>query len=207
VYCCSCNRSILTTYQVSEFMFVVPSFPHLRGLELAVKYKELLITLLPGKPYSKWKLDPGYDANHPYAPQPKHYVNGEFVRQNDPPSTKTSAISLGEGKVVRRPGTFLEVYTDDPDYLRFAKAQGLPWLTPGDQPQSSPGTTMFPDRSCFNGQANGAISGITPPSSDKSKSINGGSSHRGSLSEAAGLSPQLPNGVQGVGESTAESKS
>ena len=58
--------------KVSEFMYVVPNFPHLRGLELVVKYRELEeVPVWPPQP-GKWKRDPDTDLNQIFAPRPKY---------------------------------------------------------------------------------------------------------------------------------------
>jgi hypothetical protein len=53
-------------------MYVVPNFPHLRGLELVVKYRELEeVPIWPPQP-GKWKRDPDTDLNQIFAPRPKY---------------------------------------------------------------------------------------------------------------------------------------
>lgn len=191
-FCTLCH--IPNSIQVSEFLFVVPNFPHLRGLEMKVNYRELEINLTMGKPDRKFYHDPEF-ASYPFSPRPKYYINGAFSHQGGSLHSQLSRTSLGENRVPRRPGTFKIIQPDEPDYLQSVKEQGLYWLLPGYQPLSVSGA----DRS--NEQANSATR-ITPPSSNKSKSVNGEGSHRGSLSEPADLSPQLPNGTHVVGEDT-----
>lgn len=162
----------LTQPQVSEFMFVVPNFPHLRNLEMIVKYRELLID--PIQPTrGKWRDDPDHDPNQKFAPQPNHFVNGDFIKQREPPLTRTSATSFGERKVPRR--GLVQVFPGEPDYYTLAREQGLHHLLP---PEFS-----------TNADQNGAppqVNGITPPNSDKSKSINGESPP---VSEPNGVPP------------------
>ncbi|RAL59509.1 hypothetical protein DID88_006622 [Monilinia fructigena] len=55
--------------KVSEFMFIVPNFPHLRGLEMAVEYHELVPLGTP--PVNKFEQDSDYDPRHPFWPAPK----------------------------------------------------------------------------------------------------------------------------------------
>lgn len=178
--------------KVSEFMFVVPNFPHLRGLEMVVKYRELEEVAVWPRPGGKWRQDPDVDPSQQFIPQPNYFVNGEFIRQGEVLRTKTSTTSLGERRVPRR--GLIQVFPDDPEYLSLAKEQGLYWLLPENQSRHNSGGSL-PDHVQTNGQANGQINGITPPSSDKSKSVNGGSPSRGSLSEPARPSPRLPNGT------------
>jgi hypothetical protein len=177
------KKIVLITLQVSEFMYIVPSFPHLRGLELVVKYRELEENpVWPPQP-GKWRQDPNTNPNQHFTPRPKYYLNGEFVRQGEILRTKTSTVSFGERRVPRR--GLVQVFPGEPDYERLAREQGLLHLLPANQ--------------LTNGTAPHA-NGFTPPHSDKSKSVNGGSPNLGSLSEA-GPSGALPNGVPSGGVS------
>jgi len=119
-------------------------------------------------------------------------MNGDFIRQGEVLRTKTSTTSLGERRVPRR--GLIQVFPDDPEYFSLAKEQGLYWLIPGYQSRHSSGASLQ-EHDRPNGEVNGQTNGITPPSSDKSKSINGWSPNRSSLSETARPSPGLPNGV------------
>jgi hypothetical protein len=172
-------------------MFVVPNFPHLRGLEMVVKYRELEEVAQWPRPCGKWKRDPDVDPNQQFIPQPKYYMNGDFIRQGEVLRTKTSTTSLGERRVPRR--GLIQVFPDDPKYFSLAKEQGLYWLIPGYQSRHSSSASLQ-EHGQANGEVNGQTNGITP-SSDKSKSINGWSPTQGSLSETARPSPGFPNGV------------
>ena len=97
-------------------------------------------------------------------------VNGIFTKQGQVSCSKTSTTSFGERRVPRR--GFVQVFPGEHDYEQLAREQGLLHLIPK-SPEQPNGT--------------GHINGITPPSSDKSKSINGGSPHQGMS--------QLPNGI------------
>jgi hypothetical protein len=154
-------------------MFVVPNFPHLRNLEMIVKYRELLVD--PTQPTrGKWRGDPDTDPNQTFAPQPNHFVNGDFIKQRETPLTKTSTTSFGERKVPRR--GLVQVFPGEPDYYTLAREQGLYHLLPPECPTNT--------------EQNGApvqVNGITPPNSDQSKSINGGSPPQGLLPETNGI--------------------
>jgi len=157
-------------------MFVVPSFPHLRNLELVVNYRELEeVPNWPPQP-GRWTRDPDVDPTQRFAPQPTYYVNGQFVRQGEVLRNKTSSVSLGERRVPRKWGLGLQqVFPHEPEYSTLAKEQGLRSLLPEHNQQAFQ----------ISQQTNGSqphVNGITPPSSDKSKSINGGS-------------PTRPNGI------------
>jgi hypothetical protein len=173
-------------------MFVVPNFPHLRSLELVVKYRELQeIPVWPPQP-GIWRRDPGVDPNQQFAPRPNYYINGEFVRKGEILRTKTSATSLGERRVPRR--GLVQVFPDDPGYISLAKEQGLYWLLP-DNPSRCPSTSSNQEHEQMNGQTNRLLNGITPPSSDKAKSMNGESPHQALLSDPSRISPDIPNGI------------
>lgn len=96
--------------------------------------------------------------------------------------TKVSnEVPSDDKRVPRR--ELVPVYPNDPDYEELCRKQGLTHLLSGFQPSpvSASSPTML--------QQNGVIlhqqtNGITPPSSDRTKSVNGGSPHRGSVSEA-----------------------
>ncbi len=178
--------------QISEFMFIVPRFPHLRGVELQVKYMELRIpqaVATPAKPFieNKWKQDPDIPADQPFAPQPKIYVNGEFVRQVEPQKTRLLKEPPPLDRFPRREG-ITRVYPGDPDYEEVCRKQSLFHLLPGYQ--ASPSSSTLPQLDESN-HLHQQVNGITPPRSDKSKSINGGSPHRGSESQIS----HLPNGT------------
>jgi hypothetical protein len=157
-------------------MFVVPNFPHLRNLEMIVKYRELLVD--PTQPTrGKWREDPDTDPNQTFAPQPNHFVNGDFIKQRETPLTKTSTTSFGERKVPRR--GLVQVFPGEPDYYTLAMEQGLYHLLPPECPTNT--------------EQNGApvqVNGITPTNSDQSKSINGGSPPQGLLPETNGIAAE-----------------
>ena len=165
-------------------MFVVPNFPHLRGVEMQVKYFELMLPaprLLP----PKWKTDPDVDPTKTFCPGFKLYLNGVLIRTGQvgltrlldaaPPSSPVPRIGL------------VQIHPGDPDYERIAKQQGLL------STQTSPTSSTNPQIAEAD-PAPQQVNGITPPGSDASKSINGGSPLGGSVSENQGA-PQLPNGI------------
>ena len=158
-------------------MYVVPNFPHLRGLELVVKYRELQENPVWPPGPGKWKQDIDTDPGQIFAPRPKYYINGTFTKQGEIQCSKTSTTSFGERRVPRR--GLIQVFPGEHDYERLAREQGLlQLLSDSDAPNGQ-----------LNGILNGQVNGMTTPRSDKSKSINGGSPH---LENASIL--QLPNG-------------
>ncbi|KAF4632386.1 hypothetical protein G7Y89_g5733 [Cudoniella acicularis] len=181
--------------KVSEFMFIVPNFPHLRGIEMHVHYRELDTSFQSPPPTPKWKLELHPNSSHQFAPQPKVYVNGQLLRQLDTPLTKVSREPPPDDRRVPR-RELVPVYPHETDYEELCKKQGLIHLLPGYQgsPSSSSPFTVHP-----NGQAHvlDQVNGMTPPSSDRTKSVNGGSPHRSSMSEID-RPRNLPNGLRDV---------
>ncbi len=174
-------------------MFIVPRFAHLRGIEMRVNYMELRIpqtTATIGKLLieNKWKNDPDTPAGQHFAPQPKIYVNGEFVKQVEPQTTRLLKEPPPPDRFPRREG-LIRVYPSDSDYEEVCRKQGLFHLLPGYQ--VSPSSSTIPQLDESNHQHH-QVNGITPPRSDKSKSTNGGSPHRSSESQ---ISHSIPNGT------------
>lgn len=163
---------------------------------MVVKYRELEEVAVWPRPGGKWKRDPDVDPNQQFIPQPKYYMNGTFIRQGEVLRTKTSTTSLGERRVPRR--GLIQVFPEDPEYLSLAKEQGLWWLLPGNRSRHNSGGSLSEHGQAngqLNGQANGQTNGITPPNSDKSRSINGGSPTQRPLIDFARHSPGLRNGL------------
>jgi len=181
--------------KVSEFMFIVPNFPHLRSIELEVKYQELRepqSQLDLSRPFNqmRWKNDPETVPGQTWAPKSKFYLNGEFIRQGEVLKTNILKEAPPPDKFPRREG-ITRVHEDDPDYEEQCRKQGLYDRLPGYQ--SSPVSSNNPHLRDLDHHSE-HVNGITPPMSDKSKSVNGGSPHRTSLSESV-ASQNLPNGV------------
>ncbi|CAG8951584.1 hypothetical protein HYFRA_00007500 [Hymenoscyphus fraxineus] len=172
--------------KVSEFMFIVPSFPHLRNLEMLVSYRELDTTFKHPPPTPRFMEDPDYDQNdskQKFIPQPKIYKNGLFFKQRDVPMAKLSYQPPSDDKRVPR-RELVPVAPHEPDYEKLCRKQGI-----------------IPKASHQNG--------ITPPGSDRTKSVNGGSPLSGSaldhqhngvidhsaspIAEKASGSTELPN--------------
>ena len=166
-------------------MFVVPNFPHLRGIEMVVNYRELVDSNILPLPSPKWRQDLDTHPSQTFKPQPKYYINGNFVKQGEIPRTRVSKTPFPEEKVPRREGGLVVVLPTEPDYEEVCRKQRLFHLLPGNQADSDSITQHRGVSALGLEHANG----ITPPKSDESKSLNGGSPHRAS-SEA----PQLLNG-------------
>lgn len=167
-------------------MFIVPNFPHLRGIEMSVNYRGLNLSFQFPPPPSKWKQDADTDPNQKYRPQPKIYVNGQYIRQQGIPMTKlTHEPPPDDRRVPRR--ELVPVYPHEADYEELCRKQGLTHLLQGYR--MSPESSRPGQHEHLLEQVNG----ITPPRSDRTKSINEGSPPRGSISES---DHHLSNGVK-----------
>jgi hypothetical protein len=175
----------LTLLQVSEFMFIVPKFPHLRNIQLHVQYREIPPDVswldkltFPGK----WRQDPDAGSNYGFAPGAKVYINGGFIHEDKPKLAQTSKTPFPECRVPRI--GLRQVFPNDPDYERICIQQGLLHLVHGRD-------------HTINGHAislNGSMD-ITPPESTN------GETQRIPDAPTLGLSMvsnDVPNGVNGV---------
>lgn len=171
-------------------MYAVPRFPHLRGIEMNVLYSELTVpsnnpSILP---IPKWKSDPDASEDQRFAPYPKCYVNGSLVRKLEPSRTQLlNAPPKGNNRVPRR--DLVQVFPGDPDYEEICQHQGLLHLLPGQAIPSAPKTNGTSQHVQQNG--------FTPPGSDASRSLNGGSPRHASVTEV-NLSQLVPNGIGGT---------
>lgn len=147
--------------KVSDFMFIVPKFPHLRNVQMQVQYREIppdpswldKLTFPP-----KWRQDHDADSNFGFAPGAKTYVNGELVHEDKPKMALTSKTPFPEQRVPRL--GLRQIFPNDPEYSRLCIEQGLEHLLleRGGDHQLVNGNVHTP-------LVNGAIMGITPPES------------------------------------------
>lgn len=175
--------------QVSEFMYVVPNFPHLRNIEMDVRYQELRVLGHPLGP-GRWNHDPNLALNQNWAPQPQHFLNGVEFRQESVPTSRLLREPPPRDRYPRREG-ITRVLPGDPDYEAECLKHRRYDLIPGYQ--VSPVSSTNP----LQGESNHLlerINGITPPRSDTSRSLNGGSPPIAFASERA-FPSELPNGV------------
>ncbi|KAK0124561.1 Set3 complex subunit [Cadophora gregata] len=188
------NRSLfldldLFFVKVSEFMFIVPTIAHLRSVQLKVEYRELhapQTDLGQALNVPKWRSDPETAPGQTSIPEPKFYVNGDLVRQGGT-ATRVLKHPPPLDRFPRREGV-TRVQEHDPDYEEQCRKQRVPGY------QSSPISSTNPHMSDV--LHSEQMNGITPPRSDQSKSINGGSPHRSSGSgPESGMFHQLPNGI------------
>lgn len=159
---------------------------------MQVRYSELL---LPSSqtgpiPSAKWKLDSDVDPAEKYAPRPNFYLNGEVTRTGQIATTRLlDALPPGDNRVPRF--GLLQIYPGDPDYEKMCKEQGLSHCLQSNQ--TSPTSSTNPQMGETDHRPP-QVNGITPPGSDISKSVNGGSPHEGSVTDLQNAL-QLTNGV------------
>lgn len=122
--------------KVSDFLFMVPSIPHLRDVRISIDYRELpeVESALKtwGATPAKWKLDPDASSRGHFAPRWKYYVNGQYAGEDRPKSYKPSQDPFPERRVPRR-GGLIAVTPDEPDYARVCVEQGLSHLLSEEQ--------------------------------------------------------------------------
>ena len=150
---------------------------------MEVKYKELQNGVWPPLP-PKWKSDPDVDPNQKFHPRSQYFINGNLVRQGEIKHSRVSSQPFLEIKVPRR-GGLQQVFPHENDYLTLAREQGLFHLIPDYNKQAFDSNQQQTNNALH---SNTQINGITPPSSERSKSIN-------ELSPVGPPPSKLPNGV------------
>ncbi|KAI1777885.1 hypothetical protein F4818DRAFT_408224 [Hypoxylon cercidicola] len=122
----------------SDFLYIVPTVPHLRNVKLSICYCELPehesalnMWSTPGK----WKQDPDAASYGGFAPRSKHYINGQLVGEDKPMQYQMSKTPFPEHRVPRR-GGLIAVLPDEADYPRLCYEQGLTHLLSEQQKQA-----------------------------------------------------------------------
>ena len=124
--------------KVSDFLYIVPTIPHLRNVKISIDYRELPeeeSALTTFNSPTKWKQDPDASIRGPFAPRYKYYVNGQLIGEDMPKSYTPSKDPFPEHRVPRR-GGLVAVSPDEPDYARLCIEQGLGDLLTEQQKQS-----------------------------------------------------------------------
>ncbi|KAH7041109.1 uncharacterized protein B0I36DRAFT_260682 [Microdochium trichocladiopsis] len=126
--------------KASDFLFMVPNFPHLQDVKISIDYRELPETESAlntwGATPAKWKQDPDASSRGYFAPRWKYYVNGQFAGEDRPKSYKLSHDPPPERRVPRR-GGLIAVTPEEPDYARLCLEQGLGHLLTEEQRQAA----------------------------------------------------------------------
>jgi hypothetical protein len=151
--------------KVSDFMFIVPKFPHLRNVQMQVQYREIppdpsYLDKLTFPP--KWRQDPDADSNFGFAPGAKIYVNSAFISEDKPKLAQTSKTPFPEQRVPRL--GLRQVFPNDPDYEKLCIEQGLEHLLQG-HGQEGMGSLSNGSANAHAVAVNGAMMGVTPPES------------------------------------------
>ncbi|KAI1646313.1 uncharacterized protein F4817DRAFT_143737 [Daldinia loculata] len=122
----------------SDFLYIVPTIPHLRNVKLSIWYCELPeheSALSTWSTPAKWKQDPDAESRGGFAPQSKYYINGELVGEKKPQPYQPSKTPFPDHRVPRR-GGLVAVTPDEPDYARICIEQGLTHLLTDQQKQA-----------------------------------------------------------------------
>ncbi|OBT81797.1 hypothetical protein VE02_09629 [Pseudogymnoascus sp. 03VT05] len=112
--------------KVADLMFIAPSIPHLRNLQLKVQYYEVL----PDESWlnrwalpDKWKQDPDCEKYLGFAPGTKTYVNGDLVSEG---GAKLAVVSSTPFPSMSTPRAgFVEVKKGGGESEDLAKQQDL----------------------------------------------------------------------------------
>lgn len=118
----------------SDFLYIVPTIPHLRNVKLSICYCELPESesaLTTFSSPAKWKRDLDAESRGGFAPRSKHYINGQLVGEDKPGRYQPSKTPFPENRVPRR--GLIAVTSDDPDYARLCFEQGLAHLLNDEQ--------------------------------------------------------------------------
>ncbi|CAJ2509871.1 Uu.00g057710.m01.CDS01 [Anthostomella pinea] len=179
----------------SDFLYIVPTIPHLRNVKLSICYRELPeheSALLTWSAPAKWKQDPGAESRGSFAPRYKHYINGQLVGEDKPQPYKPSREPFAENRVPRR-GGLIAVSPDEPDYARLCIEQNLAHLLTEQQKQSVLNGAHLTPRSMASNDHTGYAGGDLSPTSISPRTIqvNGVRSAQGSPEKL------LPNGLNG----------
>jgi hypothetical protein len=126
--------------QISDLMYIVPNFPHLRDVKVTVTYRELPASFedwTSFKTSHKWKQDLEYRKflNTGFGPRDKYYVNGVHIGDEPLVYTQVSNTPFPEPRYPRRNGLY-RVFPGEADYEKLCRAQGLEHLlkTPSQSP-------------------------------------------------------------------------
>ncbi|KAK8049292.1 hypothetical protein PG994_011022 [Apiospora phragmitis] len=163
----------------SDFLFILPSFPHLHNVRLSICYRELPeheSQLMMWSAPAKWKQDPDANSREGFAPGKSHY--------------KPSSSPFPEPRVPRR-GGLVAVGPDEPDYPRLCVEQGLGHLLTEQQKLSvTNGAHLTPRSMTSNDTAeiNGAMS---PSAVSPTTQLNG-------VHDRIPSEKPLVNGINGI---------
>lgn len=161
--------------KLSDLMFFIPNIPHLRNLEVVVMYEEIPETVEQyekGEYPSRWKNDPDAERYMGFCPRNKYYVNGQLVREGKVDINNVSKTPWPEQRVPR--DGLNAVSPTNPNYVRFAKEQGLGHLLSGLRtPPMTTAAQSSPNRLFSQRAFQGPNDGLSPPPSECTAIANG----------------------------------
>lgn len=158
----------------SDFLYIVPTIPHLRNVKLSIWYCELpeneaaLSTF--SAPPAKWKQDPDAESRGRWAPRAKYYINGELVGEDRPKHYRPSKVPFPEHRVPRR-GGLVAVTPEDPEYAHLCVEQGLSHLLTDQQKQAVLNGAHLTPRSMVSNEA--LEYNVSPSESPNTVQVNG----------------------------------
>jgi hypothetical protein len=176
---------------VTDFMDIVPKFPHLRNVKMQVMYRELGPTTWPPAP-PKWKQDPDAEANFGYAPGTKTYINGSLVDSGKAKLAVTSSTPFPTAPRVPRWNGIIEVLPHYSDYEIVCREQGLDHLLQGVDSPSNVEQNGIRSVNSLNGAMGAMPFGYNVSTNEEM--------HRGPDSPATHMATcnGFPNGVDGI---------
>lgn len=183
------SKRVLTS-QLSEFLYIVPHFAHLRNIKMSVKYTELLKE--DGSPWLKWKQEPGAG---PFCPRWTYYMNGQLVGEDGTRYALPSSTPIPRGlpNAPRDPDNMIgKLSPESPRYMNACRSQGLWHLLPEEERDAAISRRGGNGRSS-NGNGNAmTMNGFTPSPSAPSEA-----GRLTGLEESCAESPRPVNGLNG----------
>lgn len=172
--------------KLSELLFMVPTFPHLRNLKMEAHYRELpLDEDRITKTTSKWKNDSNPARWLGHHPPAQLYVNGQNQGDLNPPrKAVTSRTPFPENPGPRK--GLMMVARDDPDWDRLCMEQGLPHLVRSSRPTSSDGASLASATINGNGSTTAAPSDSTLAAPAPAPLVNGDHGHQNGTATSNG---------------------
>ncbi|KAH8673668.1 hypothetical protein BX600DRAFT_480054 [Xylariales sp. PMI_506] len=180
----------------SDFLYILPNFPHLRNIKLSICYREL-----PEEEYqlnlwsvpAKWKQDPDASSREGFAPRHKYYINGQYSGEDRPGHYKPSKSPFPDQRVPRR-GGIVAVGPDEPDYAQLCMEQGLGHLLSEQQKLLLTNTAHLTPRSMTSNDAMDGLNreAFSPSATSPTSRVNGIHDEHGASEKP------LVNGINGT---------
>ncbi|KAL2018827.1 hypothetical protein VTK56DRAFT_385 [Thermocarpiscus australiensis] len=192
--------------RASDFLYIVPTIPHLREVKLTMAYRELPeneAQLVSWATPQKWRSSLQTDSLDGFAPSNKHFINGELVSEDKPSLGEARALPFRTQRVPRR--LFFAASRDDAAHSRRCKEQGFDGpIADAESPLPPNGVHPSPmSASSYSGTALVNSMG-SPTLSTAATTTNGAGNQPISPSSESGAAQARPsvNGVQGTPNSS-----